>query len=101
VTDTVNAWNTGLTESITITNTGGSTISGWKLAFTLASGQTVISTWNASLSGASGAVTASNLSYNGTIAPGGNTNFGFQATHSGNASAPPNFTLNGAACTSG
>ena len=37
VSDTVNAWNTGLTENLTITNTGTSTINGWSLEFTLPS----------------------------------------------------------------
>ncbi|GAA3243618.1 hypothetical protein GCM10020256_68610 [Streptomyces thermocoprophilus] len=31
---TTNAWNTGLTGSITITNTGTSTLTGWQLGFT-------------------------------------------------------------------
>ena len=36
MTNTVNAWNTGLTDNITITNTGTTAINGWSLAFTLA-----------------------------------------------------------------
>jgi acetylxylan esterase len=32
---TVNAWNTGLTASITITNTSTTTVNGWALVFTL------------------------------------------------------------------
>ncbi|MFC4110866.1 PHB depolymerase family esterase, partial [Micromonospora zhanjiangensis] len=50
VTATVNAWNSGLTESVTITNTGGSAVNGWSLVFTLPSGQTVTSAWNATIS---------------------------------------------------
>ncbi|MGH3416904.1 MAG: extracellular catalytic domain type 1 short-chain-length polyhydroxyalkanoate depolymerase, partial [Actinocrinis sp.] len=42
VTDTVNAWNTGLTEQITIANTSGSAINGWHLTFTLPSGQSLV-----------------------------------------------------------
>jgi cellulose 1,4-beta-cellobiosidase len=33
-------------------------------------------------------VTATNLSYNGAIAPGGNTSFGFQASFSGTNTNP-------------
>ena len=98
VTDTVNAWNTGLTESVTITNTGTVPINGWSLAFTLAGGQAIISAWNASISPSSGAVTANNLTYNGSIAPGAAASFGFQANHTGNTSAPGDFTLNGTRC---
>jgi acetylxylan esterase len=98
VTFTVNAWNTGLTASITIANTGGSTVNGWSLVFTLPSGQAITSGWNATYSPASGQVTARNVSYNGTIAPNASVSIGFQATHTGNTGEPSSFTLNGAAC---
>ncbi|ASW55826.1 PHB depolymerase family esterase [Plantactinospora sp. KBS50] len=97
----VNAWNTGLTTSVTVTNTGSSTINGWALTFTLPAGQTVTNGWNATIAPTSGAVTARNVSYNGTIAPGGSVNFGFQANHTGNTASPTSFTLNGTACTLG
>jgi endo-1,4-beta-xylanase len=98
VTDTINAWNTGLTSSITINNTGTSAINGWSLVFTLPSGQTITSGWNATYTPSSGQITATNLSYDGAIAPGSSVNIGFQANHSGNAGAPSSFTLNGTAC---
>jgi poly(3-hydroxybutyrate) depolymerase len=96
---TVNAWNTGLTTDITVTNTGTATINGWSLAFTLPTGQVITSGWNATYSPTSGAVTATNVSYNGTITAGASANFGFQANHTGNTAKPTSFTLNGAACT--
>lgn len=99
VADTVNAWNTGLTEGITITNTGSSTVNGWSLVFTLPSGQTITSGWNASYAPTTGQVTARNVSYNATLAPGASTSIGFQATHTGNAAKPAAFALNGTACT--
>ncbi|SBT43763.1 glycoside hydrolase family 11 protein [Micromonospora narathiwatensis] len=98
VTNDVNAWNNGLTDNITITNTGTSTINGWSLKFNLASGQTITSGWNANYSPTSGQVTATNVNFNGTIPPGGSTGIGFQATHNGNGAAPSGFTLNGSAC---
>jgi acetylxylan esterase len=99
VSDTINAWNTGLTSSITVTNTGSAPINGWSLAFTLPAGQVITSGWNAMYSPASGAVTARNAAYNGTIAPGASVGIGFQATHAGNTGRPTAFSLNGAACT--
>jgi cellulase/cellobiase CelA1 len=96
----VNAWNTGLTAAVTITNGGTTAVNGWTLGFTLPSGQSVTSAWNATVTPASGAVTARNMSYNATIPPGGSTSFGFQATHTGNTGKPAAFTLNGTACTS-
>jgi acetylxylan esterase len=101
VTNTVSAWNNGLTDNITITNTGSSTLDGWTLAFTLRSGQAITSGWNAAFSPTSGAVTAKNVSYNGTLAPGQSTSIGFQATHTGDTGAPTGFELNGSACQTG
>ncbi|HET9171679.1 MAG TPA: endo-1,4-beta-xylanase [Actinospica sp.] len=101
VSDAINAWNTGLTASITITNNSGAAINGWSLAFTLPSGQSLVSAWNATVTPNSGAVTATNLSYNASIPAGGSVSFGFQASHTGNAAAPASFSLNGTACTSG
>jgi poly(hydroxyalkanoate) depolymerase family esterase len=100
VSDTVNAWNTGLTQSITVTNTGTSPINGWTLSFTLAAGQSITGSWNATISPSGGTVTATNLSYDAAIAPGGSTNFGFQANHTGNTAAPSGFALNGTPCAS-
>ena len=94
----VSAWNTGLTNSITLTNTGTVAINGWTLAFTLAAGQSIVSGWSASFSPATGRVTATNAGYNGTLAPGASTTIGYQANHTGNAAAPTGFTLNGTTC---
>ncbi|WP_174537754.1 extracellular catalytic domain type 1 short-chain-length polyhydroxyalkanoate depolymerase [Micromonospora chalcea] len=95
----LNAWNNGLTENITISNTGSTAVNGWSLAFTLPGGQTITSGWNASYSPSSGQVTARNVSYNAAIPAGGSTTIGFQATHTGDAGRPSSFTLNGQPCT--
>jgi endoglucanase len=98
ISSAVNAWNTGLTNSITITNTGSTAVNGWSLTFTLPAGQTIVGGWNAGYSPASGAVTATNAGYNGTLAPGGSATIGYQANHTGNAGAPTGFRLNGSVC---
>ncbi|MFJ9152447.1 PHB depolymerase family esterase [Streptomyces sp. NPDC102270] len=100
VTATTNAWNTGLTASVTVTNTGTTTVTGWKLAFTLPAGQTITNGWGATYTPSSGAVTATNATYNGTLAPNASVSIGYQANHSGNSAVPGGFTLNGATCTS-
>jgi len=101
VTATINAWNTGLTASVTVTNTGTTTINGWQLAFTLPTGQTITNGWGATYAPSTGAVTATNASYDGTIAPNASVSIGYQANHTGNSAAPAAFTLNGTACTAG
>jgi poly(3-hydroxybutyrate) depolymerase len=95
----INPWNTGLTENLTITNTGSAAINGWSLAFTLPGGQSITSGWNATYSPTSGQVIARNVNHNATLAPNAPVVIGFQANHTGNTATPTAFTLNGAACT--
>ncbi|NES30868.1 glycosyl hydrolase family 5 [Micromonospora terminaliae] len=96
---TTNVWNNGFTADVTITNTGSSTVNGWTLNYNLPSGQTITGSWNATVTQSGSAVTARNLSYNGTLAPGASTSFGYQATLSGGFSTPSSFSLNGSTCT--
>jgi glucuronoarabinoxylan endo-1,4-beta-xylanase len=95
----MSTWSNGFTAAIHLVNTGPAPVDGWSLAFTLPAGQSITGGWNATYSPASGQVTATNLSYNGTLAPGAATDIGFQATHTGNTAKPAAFTLNGAPCT--
>jgi endo-1,4-beta-xylanase len=57
-------------------------VSGWRVTLSLPAGATVTNAWSATLNGASGTVTASNVAYNGTLGTGGSTQFGFQANGS-------------------
>ncbi|WNM33606.1 cellulose binding domain-containing protein [Streptomyces sp. Li-HN-5-11] len=96
---TTNVWQGGFTADVTVTNTSSSPVNGWKLAFTLPSGQQITSVWNASVSPSSGAVTASNVGYNEQITAGGQASFGFQGTYGGAFAKPSGFSLNSTACT--
>jgi endo-1,4-beta-xylanase len=89
VTYTMNSWNSGFTTDITVLNTGGAAIDGWRLVFALPAGQTITSGWNATYAPTSGTVTATNVSYNATIAAGASAGIGFQATHTGNPPSRP------------
>ncbi|MEU8184820.1 cellulose binding domain-containing protein [Micromonospora sp. NPDC049044] len=95
---TANSWNNGFTADVLVTNTGSSAINGWTLNYNLPSGQTVTNAWNATVSQSGSAVTARNVSHNGSIAPGGTASFGYQGTLNGSYSSPTNFSLNGATC---
>ncbi len=92
-------WQGGFGASVTITNTGTSPINGWTLTWTFANGQTITQLWNGSVTQSGSNVSVTNLSYNGTIAPGSNTNFGFNGSWNGTNAAPGSYTLNGKACT--
>ncbi|WP_330295136.1 GH12 family glycosyl hydrolase domain-containing protein [Streptomyces sp. NBC_00503] len=99
VTYAPNVWQGGFTTDVTLTNTGSTKVSNWKLAFTLPSGQQITNAWNANVAPSSGAVTAGNLAHNAEIPAGGQAAFGFQGTYSGTFTKPSAFSLNGSACT--
>ncbi|MEU5082600.1 MULTISPECIES: GH12 family glycosyl hydrolase domain-containing protein [Streptomyces] len=99
VTYATSVWPGGFTADVTVANTSASPVDGWRLAFTLPSGQRVTSAWNATVTPSSGAVTATNLAHNGQIAAGGRVAFGFQGAYSGTFAKPTRFSLNGTACT--
>ena len=90
----------GFTAGLTITNTGSATVNGWTLAFSFPAGQRVTEGWNAvwNQPPGSAAVTATNMSYNGTLGPGTSTQLGFNGTFPGTNTPPASFTLNGTTC---
>jgi mannan endo-1,4-beta-mannosidase len=94
------AWGggNGFTAGVTITNTGTSPVTGWTLAFTYTAGQRVTPPgWGATFAQTGGDVTATNLSWNGTLAPNASTSIGFNGTFSGSNPAPASFAPSSAA----
>ena len=81
-------WSTGYTANVTVTNNGTAATNGWKVAWTWGGNQVVTNSWNAVESHSGESETVTNASYNGSIAPGGNTAFGFQASYSGTNTSP-------------
>jgi len=76
----IDAWNEGYVAYVTVY---GPT-SGWSIPFTIASNSSIVTSWNAVISPSSGTNrTATNMSYNGNLAAGQSTQWGFQATRSG------------------
>jgi endoglucanase len=94
-----NAWTGGFTADVTVRNTGTANVTGWTLRWTYPGDQKVTSAWNATVTQSGATVTATDLGYNGTLAPGASTGFGFQGTFAASNAAPTAFTLNGASCT--
>ncbi|MBV9268012.1 MAG: cellulose binding domain-containing protein [Acidobacteriaceae bacterium] len=86
--------------AITIDNTGTVAISGWKLTWTFANGQTVSQLWNGAESQSGANVTVTNLSYNASIPAGGSySSLGFNGTWNGTTnSVPSSFAVNGTTC---
>ncbi|WP_406058494.1 cellulose binding domain-containing protein [Micromonospora sp. NBC_00860] len=75
-------WNGGFVANVSVT-AGTTALTGWRVTLTLPSGASVSSLWNGVGSGTSGTITVANQSYNGRLAAGQATSFGFQGTGSG------------------
>ncbi|SFK40874.1 chitin-binding protein [Streptosporangium canum] len=86
---TVNSWSGGFQAEVTVANRGSSNLNGWTVNWTLGSGSTVNSLWNATYTTSGSAVTAKNADWNRTIAPNGSTTFGFTG---GGTSGSPTLT---------
>jgi cellulose 1,4-beta-cellobiosidase len=88
----------GMSVNVSVTNLG-SAVSSWTLGFAFpAAGQAVGSGWSATWSQTGQNVTATNLSYNGSLATNGTTSMGFNGTWTTSDPVPTAFTLNGATC---
>ncbi|HXR69415.1 cellulose binding domain-containing protein [Actinocrinis sp.] len=83
-----NQWSNGFTANVTVTNSGTAATHGWKVTWTWGGNQQITNAWNATESHSGSSETVTNASYNGSIAPGGNTSFGFQGTYSGSNPSP-------------
>lgn len=94
-------WPGGFQGGIRIRNTGPAAINGWTLRWSFGDGQTVKNMWNATSSQRGAAVTATNVFYTATIAPGGEVEIGFLGSLRDRNAAPASFTLNGTVCAKG
>ncbi|WP_432827333.1 cellulose binding domain-containing protein [Dactylosporangium sp. CA-092794] len=102
VTYTTNDWTSGpgqggFTAAVTIKNLGDA-LSSWSLGFTFPGGQQLTQGWSANWTQAGAAVSATNMSYNGSLGTGASTAIGFNGTWSGSNPKPAAFTLNGVTC---
>ncbi|WP_394436675.1 endo-1,4-beta-xylanase [Streptomyces sp. SGAir0957] len=86
---TAEAWNDGYNGKVTVT-AGSSPITAWSTTLTVPAPQKIVTVWNGSASWDSGGtvMTVKNAAYNGSLAPGASTSFGFTAQKNGNGAAP-------------
>ncbi|GAA2688110.1 endo-1,4-beta-xylanase [Actinoplanes palleronii] len=83
----LNSWNGGFVATVRVT-AGSAPVNGWTVGVTLPSGSAVTSAWSATGSGTAGTVSFRNVDYNGQLAAGGTTEFGFQGTGAGPTATP-------------
>ncbi|MFJ8669107.1 endo-1,4-beta-xylanase [Streptomyces sp. NPDC093600] len=89
-------WNTGFTAQITIRNTGTTALAGWRAEWAYAPEQRVTKAWNATVTQTAARVTATNLSFNASVPPGGSVSFGLHGAWSGTNPPPTDLS-----CTTG
>jgi hypothetical protein len=82
------SWPSGFQGEVTVTNTGSAARNGWTVRWTYANGQTITQLWNGSYTQAGAAVTVTNVSYNGSLAAGQSTSFGFTGSWNGANAVP-------------
>ena len=91
-------WPGGFGASITLTNLGDP-LTGWRLTWSFAAGQSVTQGWNATFTQSGTQVTATSMSYNGNLGTGAGTGLGFNGAWTGSNPVPASFAVNGVTCT--
>jgi hypothetical protein len=92
-------WQNGYGASVSVTNLGDP-LTSWKLTWSFTAGQTISQLWNGTYAQSAAQVTVTNAAYNGSLATGASTSFGFNASWNNTANpAPTDFALNGTTCT--
>jgi len=89
---TQSEWSGGMVSGVTVTNTGTSALTAWTVTFTFGGDQKVTNAWGATLTQSIEYVTATNASYDGSVAAGSSTSFGFQGTWSASDAVPASLT---------
>jgi beta-glucanase (GH16 family) len=84
----VNNWGSGYQLDVSVINGGSASVNSWNVTLTFSENPLRTGGWNAVFGGSGNLVTASNVNWNGTIAPGQSTSFGLQGNHDGSFVAP-------------
>ncbi|BBH69472.1 hypothetical protein ACTI_61570 [Actinoplanes sp. OR16] len=82
-----NSWPGGFQGTVTV-KAGSAAINGWTVSWTWPNGQRFTNSWNASVTTSGEVVTAKNAPYNGSLAAGASTSWGFTASSGTTNSAP-------------
>ncbi|MEU5784041.1 cellulase family glycosylhydrolase [Micromonospora lupini] len=83
----LNQWQGGFQAEVRVT-AGATAIAGWTVRWTLASGQSVTQSWNATVTSSGSTVTARNVDHNGRLAARASASFGFLGGWTGTNPTP-------------
>jgi predicted carbohydrate-binding protein with CBM5 and CBM33 domain len=84
---TSTAWSGGFQGEVKVT-AGSGGINAWTVNLAFPSGQAITSAWNATVTTSGSTAVAKSVSYNGKLAAGASTSFGFLGTSSGTVGTP-------------
>jgi len=91
-------WQTGFIARGSVTNSSIAPLSGWKLEFDLPANESVLHTWNSTVTQSGTHYILGPANFNYTIPPGGSASFGFRGALIGAYSPPSNCRINGQPC---
>jgi hypothetical protein len=82
-------WSGGFQGEVTVANTGTAAVRAWIINWEFADGQTVTQLWGGSVSQTGSAVRVTNAAWNGSLAAGASTTFGFLGNSTGTTNPVP------------
>ncbi|WP_097323911.1 cellulose-binding domain-containing protein [Paractinoplanes atraurantiacus] len=82
-------WQGGFQGEVTVKNTGTAAITGWTVGWSFTAGQALTNAWGTTATQSGTTVTARNAGYNGTLAAGAGTTFGFLGSVAGTNNPVP------------
>ena len=85
-------WTGGFQGEVTVTNTGATATTGWKVGWTYTGGQTVTQSWGGTATQSGTSVSVVNAGYNGTLASKASTTVGFLGGTTGTNPVPSPIT---------
>jgi xyloglucan-specific exo-beta-1,4-glucanase len=83
------SWSGGFQAEVTVANTGAAATRSWSVGWTYTAGQTITQLWSGTVTQTGAAVKVTNAGYNGAVAAGGSTTFGFLGSISGATNPVP------------
>ncbi|MFC7643754.1 cellulose binding domain-containing protein [Streptosporangium lutulentum] len=87
-----NSWQGGFQGEVTVRNSGTAAIGAWTVRWSFPNGQTITQLWSGAHTQTGADVTVRNASWNGNLAGGASTAFGFGASWTGTNGVPSTVT---------
>jgi Cellulose binding domain len=85
-------WTDGFQAAVTVRNSGSAAITGWRVTWTFANGQTITQLWDGALTTNGASVAVTNLGYNGSVGVNQTRSFGFLGRWNNTTNSTPALT---------